>query len=209
MPPYYGPGTYNGMGSPSAGSCFSEVSLVNTALSYLQAEETAKAAQALGRPDEAQHYTGIADAIKQAFNTHFLNAAGDTYGDGRQTTSILPLAFGMVPPDKVAAVGAHLVHTIQQQNSSHLATGIFATRYLMDALAAMGHTDVAMTIFDQTSSPGFGFEIAHGATSSWEEWLYNSIMETHDHAMFAGINALLYTVLRASPRLRPAIGASP
>ncbi|MCL2732129.1 MAG: glycoside hydrolase family 78 protein [Actinomycetia bacterium] len=193
-PPYYGPGTNDGMGSPGAGSCFSEVSLVNTALSYLQAVDVAKAARALGHSDDATHYAALAEEIKQAFNAHFLNGAGDTYGDGRQVTSILPLAFGMVPQDKVAAVGAQLVHTITATNGGHLDTGIFGTRYLVDALAAIGRTDVAMTVLDKTDYPGFGFEIAHNATSSWEEWLYSSGMETHDHAMFGGINASLYTV---------------
>uniref|UniRef100_UPI00396A315F family 78 glycoside hydrolase catalytic domain n=1 Tax=Actinacidiphila rubida TaxID=310780 RepID=UPI00396A315F len=194
-PPYYGPGTNDGMGSPGAGSCFSEVSLVNTALSYLQAVDVAKSAQALGRSDDAAHYTALAADIGQAFNAHFLNSAGDTYGDGRQVTSILPLAFGMVPQDKVAAVGAQLVHTITVTNGGHLDTGIFGTRYLVDALAAIGRVDLATAALDKTDYPGFGFEIAHNATSSWEEWLYSSGMETHDHAMFAGVNASLYTVL--------------
>jgi alpha-L-rhamnosidase len=200
-PPYYGPGTNDGMGSPGAGSCSSEVSVVNTALSYLQAVDVAKSATALGHSADADHYNALADSIKQAFTSHFLNAAGDTYGDGRQVTSILPLAFGMVPAADVAGVGAQLVDTIVHKNGGHLDTGIFGTRYLVDALAAIGRTDLAMTALDQTSYPGFGFEIAHGATSSWEEWLYSSSMETHDHAMFAGVNASLYTVLAG---IRPA-----
>ncbi|MBY8882009.1 family 78 glycoside hydrolase catalytic domain [Actinacidiphila acidipaludis] len=194
-PPYYGPGTNDGMGSPGAGSCFSEVSLVNTALSYLQAADVAKAAQALGRTDDAAHYSALADSVKDAFNAHFLNSAGDTYGDGRQVTSILPLAFGMVPPDRTQAVGDQFVRTLTTTDGGHLDTGIFGTRYLVDALAAIGRTDLAMTALDKTDYPGFGFEIAHNATSSWEEWLYSSGMETHDHAMFAGVNASLYTAL--------------
>jgi len=194
-PPYHGPDANGGMGGPGAGSCFSEVSLVNTALSYLQATDVAKAARALGQDADALHFTALADSIKQAFNGRFLNAAGNGYGDGRQVTSILPLAFGMVPGDKVTAVGDHLVATITGPDNGHLDTGIFGTRYLMDALAATGHVDVALSVLTKTDYPGFGFEIAHGATSSWEEWLYSSNMETHDHAMFAGINASFYTVL--------------
>ncbi|MFJ8941516.1 family 78 glycoside hydrolase catalytic domain [Streptomyces sp. NPDC102365] len=194
-PPFYGPGTNDGMGSPEAGSCTSEVSLVNTALSYRQASVVAKAAQALGERADAAHFAELAGSIKRAFNDHFLNAAGDTYGDGRQTTSILPLAFGMVPTDRLEAVGDRLVDTIVRRNNSHLDTGIFGTRYLMDALRAIGRTDLAITMLGQTTYPGFGFQISRGATSSWEQWLYASSMETHDHAMFAGINASFITVL--------------
>jgi alpha-L-rhamnosidase len=194
-PPDHGPDVNGGLGGPRAGNCTSEVSVVNTALSYLQAVDVAKSAKALGVPADATHYQQLADSIAQAFNTRFLNAAGDTYGDGRQVTSVLPLAFGMVPAEHLKAVGAQLVDTILHKDAGHLDTGIFGTRYLMDALSAIGRVDVAMTVLDQKSYPGFGFEIAQGATSSWEEWTYDSSMETHDHAMFAGINASLYTQL--------------
>jgi alpha-L-rhamnosidase len=194
-PPDHGPEANDGMGSPSAGDCFSEVSLVNTALSYQQALNVAKAAQVVGTAAEASRYTDLANSIRDAFNDHFLSPDGTKYGSGRQTTSVLPLAFGLVPEAKVKAVGDQLVDTILTKDKGHLDTGIFGTRYLVDALAKIGRIDVAMTILNQPTYPGFGFEIAHGATTSWEQWLYSSAMETHDHAMFAGINASLYTEL--------------
>ncbi|MEV4513171.1 alpha-L-rhamnosidase C-terminal domain-containing protein [Dactylosporangium sp. NPDC049525] len=164
-------------------------------MSYRQALNVAKAATALGQTADATHYDQLAEGIKQAFNARFLNADGASYGSGRQTTSVLPLAFGLVPDANVTAVGARLVDTILNRNGGHLDTGIFGTRYLMDALARIGRIDVAMTILDSTSYPGFGYEISRGATTAWEEWTYASSMETHDHAMFAGINASLYTQL--------------
>ncbi|WUV83908.1 family 78 glycoside hydrolase catalytic domain [Streptomyces sp. NBC_01476] len=194
-PPDRSANANGGLGGPNAGNCTSEVSLVNTALSYLQAVDVAKAAAALGHRDDAAHFRRLADAIKQAFTSEFRNAAGDTYGDGRQVTSVLPLAFGMVPARDVAKVGAQLVDTILIKDGGHLDTGIFGTRYLMDALAGIGRIDVAMKVLDSRSYPGFGYEIGQGATSSWEEWTYASSMETHDHAMFAGINASFSTQL--------------
>ncbi|WP_051367074.1 family 78 glycoside hydrolase catalytic domain [Hamadaea tsunoensis] len=194
-PPDLSANANGGLGNSSAGACTSEVPVVNTALSYLQAVDVAQAAAALGQTADATHFTQLADNIKQAFNARFLNADGAGYADGRQTTSVLPLAFGMVPPADVDAVGTRLVDTILTRNGGHLDTGIFGTRYLMDALAAVGRTDVAMTVLDQTSYPGFGYEIGKGATTAWEEWTYYSSMETHDHAMFAGINSSLYTRL--------------
>ena len=194
-PPVYGPGVNDGRGSPGIGNCTSEVSLVNTALSYLQTADLALAATALGQTADAARYTTLASDIKNAFNATFLNPAHDCYADCRQVTSILPLAFGMVPADDLEAVGDHLVSTILDTNGGHLDTGIFGTRYLMDALTRIGRADVAMTVLDQTTYPGFGYEISQGATTDWEQWTYASNMESHDHAMFAGINASLYTQL--------------
>jgi len=194
-PPVHGAAANEGLGSPNAGDCFSEVSVVNTALSFKQAEDVAKAAEALAHPADAEHFRQLAGDIKDAFNQRFLNDAGNAYGDGRQTTSVLPLAFGMVPATNLKAVGDRLVQNILVDNDGHLDTGIFGTRYLVDALAAIGRIDVAMTVLDQRTYPSFGFEIGKGATTPWEQWTYAAGMLTHDHAMFAGINASLYTEL--------------
>lgn len=206
-PPVYGAGVNGGLGSPGIGSCGSEVSVVNTALSYLQAHDLALAAAALGNSADAVRYTTLAGAIASAFNATFLNAAHNGYADGRQTTSILPLAFGMVPAADVTAVGNQLVNTILVTGNGHLDTGIFGTRYLMDALTAIGRPDVAMTVLDQTSYPGFGYEISQGATTDWEQWTYASNMESHDHAMFAGINASFYTDLAGITATAPGYAA--
>jgi alpha-L-rhamnosidase len=194
-PPDHGPESNGGLGSATAGECFSEGSLVNTALAYRQACAVAQAAGVVGTPADVKHYGDLAAAIRAAFNAEFLQADGWTYGSGRQVTSILPLAFGMVPAANSDAVGNQLVERILGADDGHLDTGIFGTRYLLDALAAIGRVDVALTVLGQTTYPGFGFQIAHGATTTWEQWSYRAGMQTHDHAMFAGINASLYTVL--------------
>ncbi|MEV7623874.1 family 78 glycoside hydrolase catalytic domain [Actinoplanes sp. NPDC089786] len=193
-PPVRGPDAHDGQGSPSTGECFSERAIVNTALSYRQADDTAKAAAALGRTADAARFRRLAQDIADAFNARFLDPSGTGYGSGRQVTSVLPLAFGMVPEDRVAAVGARLADTVLTADHGHLDTGIFGTRYLIEALARAGRADVAATVLGTTTYPGFGYQISRGATTPWEQWTYESNMETHDHAMFAGVNATLYTV---------------
>jgi alpha-L-rhamnosidase len=66
---------------------------------------------------------------------------------------------------------------------------------------------MAMTVLDQTSYPGFGYEISQGATTDWEQWTYASNMESHDHAMFAGINASFYTDLAGITATAPGYAA--
>ena len=188
-PPERGPNANGGQGAPNAGDCFSERAAVNTALFYLQTNDTAKAAAALGKTDDAAHFNQLAASVAQAYTARFLGAPS------RQVVSVLPLAFGMVPADKIQAVGAKLVDTILTKDHGHLDTGIFGTRYLLDALARIDRMDVATTVLGQTTYPGFGYEIQRGATTPWEQWTYESGMETHDHAMFAGLNASLYTQL--------------
>lgn len=194
-PPVHGDQANGGMGGPGAGDCTSETLIVNNALWYQQTRDVAQAAEVLGNDADAAHFAEVADRIKDAFNEKFLNAAGDTYGSGRMTTSVLPLAFGMVPKANIDAVGDRLVRTVMTDNGGHLDTGIFGTRHLFDALKAVGRVDVAMTVLGKRSYPSFGFQIDNGATTPWEQWMYDAGMITHDHAMFAGINASLYTGL--------------
>lgn len=187
-----------GQGGQNVGGyneCFSEIPIVNTALFYRDATIMTDLARAFGHDADAQTFDALAQKIKTAFNDTFLNAAGNGYGDGRQTTSILPLAFGLVPSSNLHAVGQQLVDTIETTNSGHLDTGIFGTRYLIDALVAAGRPDVAISMLDQRTYPGFGYEISRGATTDWEEWPYLTSMESHDHAMFGGIDASMYNAL--------------
>jgi alpha-L-rhamnosidase len=213
-----------GVGGPDIDGyeeCFSEVSLVNTALAYRDARIVAAAARALGHGAEASHFDAEAEAIREAFEDEFADE-GTGYGSERQVTSILPLAFGMVPEGRRAAVSAALVERVLEHDEGHLDTGIFGTRFLLDALAAAGRPDVALTALDQTSYPGFGYEIefgpqiglpsGHGATTDWEEWAYESGKGSHDHAMFAGINASFMTDLAGIEPLSPGyaeVGVAP
>jgi alpha-L-rhamnosidase len=186
--------------------CFSEVSLVNTALAYRDARVVATAAEALDHATDATHFDSVAEAIESTFESTFGNA-GAGYGSERQVTGILPLAFGMIGAGaRREDVARALIERIEDEEPQmHLDTGIFGTRFLLDALVAADRPELALTMLDQTSYPGFGFEIefgpqiglppGHGATTDWEAWAYHSDKASHDHAMFAGINASFVTKL--------------
>jgi hypothetical protein len=203
-PPAPEPEAGAGIGGRDVGgyeACFSEIALVNTALAFRDAKLTADAARALGKGDEAAQFETLATRIESAFEQRFATAAG--YSSGIQVTSILPLAFGMVPESRRAVVAEGLVDRILGPDDGHLDTGIFGTRFMVEALDEAGRPDLALRILDQTTYPGFGYEIGfgpqiglapgHGATTDWEEWTYESGMESHDHAMWGGINSSFMT----------------
>lgn len=196
---------FGGLGSSTTGeyeTCFNDIALTNTALFYRAARIVARSAEELGRDADAEKYATLAKEIAAAFEARF-SAAGDTYGSGRQTTSVLPLAFGMVPEERVAAVGAALAERVAETDGGHLGTGIFGTRYLIDALAAAGRADLALGVLRKQTYPSYGFQIAQGATTAWEQWTYRAGMETHDHAMFTGINASYITHFGGITPLEP------
>jgi alpha-L-rhamnosidase len=91
-----------------------------------------------------------------------------------------------------------------EKDDGHLDTGIFGTRFLVDALVEAGRPDVALTVLQQRTYPGYGFQIGLGATTAWEEWTYSSAMHTYDHAMMAGINASFITEFGGIEPIEPA-----
>ncbi len=180
-----GPGGYKG--------CFSEGELTDTAMYYQSAVVAAESARVLGQAGDEAHFAKLAASIKSEFLKRHYHAATHTYSSGRQVTSVLPLAFGLAPEGEASRIAEALAAKVQGDNTGHVDTGIFGTRYLFDVLADYGYADLAFKVLTGTTEPGYGHQISLGATTTWEQWAYKVSMETHDHAMFAGPGATLYT----------------
>jgi alpha-L-rhamnosidase len=103
----------------------------------------------------------------------------------------------MVPSEEVDAVEDSLLRAVIDDQDYHLDTGILGTRYLLDVLSEIGRIDVAFRVATQTSYPGWGYMIREGATSLWERWekITGGGMNSHNHVMFAGIDAWFYKYL--------------
>ncbi len=172
---------------------FSEGELVGRAFQYRCARIVAEAAQVLGDHSTAERYTTMADQLRGDFEKRFYDPAKATYSSGRQVTSILPLAFDLVPPAQRAAVVAALRQRISGPDRGHLDAGIFGTRYLFEVLLDHGLADFAWAVLNAPGYPGYVDQIARGATTTWEQWNYAGSMQTHDHAMFVGPDATLFS----------------
>ncbi|WP_020617907.1 alpha-L-rhamnosidase [Paenibacillus daejeonensis] len=180
---------------------FREVEIVNTTLAYQQASVVSQAAGVLGRADDERHYAAHAERIRQAFQDRFHKGEG-RYGSGTQTSQVMPLALGLVPDMLVEQAVQQLVAAIQEKDG-HLDTGIYATRYLVDVLADHGHMDLAYSLLTRTTYPSFGWQIAQGATTLWEQWSFKGGMHSLDHAMFAGVGTSFYTRIAGIRPLSP------
>lgn len=182
---------------------FNDVPDVNTSLYVGAARIVAEAATVLGRPADATRFAALAEQIASAYHGRRFNAVTGTYGDGSQTTAVLPLAFGLVPAAEKGRVLDALVARISGPDRGHVDTGIFGTRYLLDVLADGGHADLGLSMLRQPGYPGFADQIAQGATTLWEQWTAKGGMNSHNHAMFAGIDSSLYSRLAGITALRP------
>ena len=179
-------------------NCFSEGEIVNTTLYYSITNLLSRIAGILGKAEDSVSYASRADSILTEFNRRQLNTSTNIYGSGRQVTYIMPLMCGIVAADRQIPVFNTLVtNIISKYSSGHFVTGIYGTSFLADVLCDYGRTDLAYTVFNQTTYPSFGDQIInHGATTTWEQWgvrTSESGMESHDHAMFSGADKTFYT----------------
>ncbi|NOY58539.1 MAG: family 78 glycoside hydrolase catalytic domain [Calditrichaeota bacterium] len=150
-----------------------------------------KAAQVLGKTDEAQHFAALADEIRKAYNRRFFYPEKNQYENGSQMSNAFPLFLGIVPRDHEAAVLQSLVDNIVKENKGHLTTGILGTKYMMQALAKYNRNDIAFLLATQTDYPGW-FDMVKNRTTLSEHWDQGG---SNNHVMFGSVDAWFYRTL--------------
>jgi alpha-L-rhamnosidase len=144
--------------------------LVSTAYHYNNCRIMVRAAKRLNKVDDEKRFVEMAEKLKAAFNKRFFDPATGQYQGGTQCSQVLPLAFGMVPPEHRKAVIDNLVNDILVTHKGHLSVGLIGMQWLMQVLTDIGRPDVAWTIVTQTTRPSWGYMIGKGATTIWERW---------------------------------------
>ena len=143
----------------------------------------------LGKQGDADEYSQLADRISMAFHKTYFHATKGQYSNGSQTSSVLPLAFGMVPEPDRQCVSQALIRKIEEQNKGHVGTGLIGGQWLMQTLSESGHAGVAYEIASQQTYPSWGYMASHGATTIWELWngdTANPAMNSGNHLMLVG-----------------------
>lgn len=163
--------------------------LVSMAYFYYDLCLIARHATILGKKDDAARYSDVAGHVKDAFNAKFFNAETNLYDNGTQTSSVLPLAYGLVPDDHIKAVAANLAENVLVKSEGHIGTGMIGCQWLMRALSDSGRLDVAYKLASQTTYPSWGYMVEQGATTVWELWNGDHgdpLMNSGNHVMQIG-----------------------
>ncbi|MBT4819750.1 MAG: family 78 glycoside hydrolase catalytic domain [Lentisphaerae bacterium] len=180
-------------GPPSEGPAIS-----STAWYYRLNEILENCAGLLGDEPCRDRCRALKAEIREAFNKRFLNSAKDGYETGteteyRQTSSIQPLAFGLVPDAHHSAVFTRLKSALCEAGRPSLNTGILGTRFLLEVLADNDEVDVAYALLTSEEYPSWGHWFANGGVSLEEAWELDR--RSFSHHMFGSIDAWLYQYL--------------
>jgi alpha-L-rhamnosidase len=163
--------------------------VLSTSYYYHLLRLMARFATLLGKQGDANDFNQLADRLVVAFNKTYFNQPIGRYSNGSQTSSVLPLAFGMVPEQDRQKVFQALVRKIEEQNKGHIGTGLVGGQWLLQVLSDNGRPDVAYEIASQKSYPSWGYMSGKGATTIWELWngdTANPAMNSGNHLMLVG-----------------------
>lgn len=143
--------------------------LISTAFFAYGTELMAKIAAVIDKPDEADEFTRLAEAIKHAFAGKFIGPDGHIV-EQSQTAALLTLQFDLPPENIRENIFADLIDNIINRREMHLSTGFIGTPYLAHVLTRFGRPDVAYGLIEQTTYPSWLYPVLQGATTIWERW---------------------------------------
>jgi alpha-L-rhamnosidase len=144
--------------------------LMATAYFYRNCRIVEQVAGLLGNAEDQHRFQDRAEKTAAGFRRRFFCSQSNKYESKTQCSYVLPLAFGLVPEDRRAAVVANLVDDILALHHGHLTVGLIGMQWYMQALTDMGRPDVAFAVATQTTRPSWGYMLSKGATSIWERW---------------------------------------
>ncbi|MFE2993021.1 hypothetical protein [Streptomyces sp. NPDC059262] len=117
---------------------------VGTAFLSRSTATLAAIADVLGHDTEAARYSRLAERIKEAWRTEFLDDTDRTTVD-TQASYVRALSYELAPEKLRDAVAARLAELIEAAGH-HLGTGLLSTADLLPALADTGHADLAYQV---------------------------------------------------------------
>jgi hypothetical protein len=190
----YGLGDWCDIGPKSPGvSQLTSFGITATGIYYADLLALERTARVLGETADAARYRDEAARLRETFNAKFFSAADSKYDRGSQTSSAMPLVLGLAPEASRAALLERLVADVRA-NSNRTTAGDIGYHFVVAALGEGSRSDVVHDILATTSGPGYGYQLAQGATALTEAWDANPKL-SQNHFMLGHVEEWFYRYL--------------
>lgn len=174
--------------------------LIATAFYAYSSKLLAKAADALGKRDDAERYAALSQKVAEQFRREFVTPSGRVAAP-TQTAYVLALMFDLLEEKDREPAAAKLAKYIED-NKDHLTTGFVGTPYLCFVLTRYGYTDLAYRLVLQKEYPSWLYSVTKGATTIWEHWdgikpdgtFWSDSMNSYNHYAYGAVGDWLYRV---------------
>ena len=177
-----------------------------TPLFYQSARYLAHLASQLGKTEDIERYSRLAEEIKKKYLDNFHAAGTGKFKPYTQASQAFALYLDLVSEDEREAALEYLIDKIMREHHGHLSTGIFGTKFLLDVLSRHGRNDVAWRIVNTKTFPGWGYMVEKGATTLWEHWEFSDNTFSHNHPMFGSVSEWFFKWLAGIQSQPDAIG---
>ena len=148
-----------------------------------------RAAEILGKSDDAAALAELEEKIRYAFDTALV--AGDgTVQIGSQTAQSCALYQSLVTGDVADKAFNRLTDRIASDGA--LDVGILGSKYLFRVLSERGRGDLALGLILQEGPKSISDWIVRGGGTLWEDW---DDGESRNHIMFGDVSAWFYQYL--------------
>ncbi|MDR1498426.1 MAG: glycoside hydrolase family 78 protein [Puniceicoccales bacterium] len=164
-----------------------------TAIYHYNATIMQQVASILGKSNDAERYRKLAADIKVAFNKKFYNEATGKIDRNSQAANAIALYTGLIPDDRRAAILQNLINDIRGRGNA-LTAGDVGYRYVLRALENSGRSDVIFDMNTRYDVPGYGRQLATGATALTESWQAYGFV-SNNHFMLGHLMEWLYAGL--------------
>lgn len=171
--------------------------LIATAYFAHSTDLVARAAEVLGRGEDARSYRALFEHIRAAFEREYVTATGRLTSN-TQTAYVLALDFGLLPDSLRADAARRLAEDVRTMG--HLTTGFLGTPALTRILSENGYIEDAYTLLLNESYPSWLYEVKRGATTVWERWdgqkpdstFQESSMNSFNHYAYGAVGDWMY-----------------
>lgn len=143
--------------------------VTGTAIYYYDLNIMEKIALMLGKSADAAKYRQLATEIRKSFNDTFFNKETRQYATGSQTANAMAVFMKLVEPQYKVAVVENIIKDIRSKNNG-LTAGDIGYRYVLRVLEDEGRSDVIFDMNSRSDVPGYGYQLAQGATALTESW---------------------------------------
>ena len=144
-----------------------EKDLIATAYLAHSADIVSRAAEVLGKREDAARYRALFENVRAAFQHEFLTQSG-RITSSTQTAYVMALDFDLVPDSLRAKAAGHLADDVKRMG--HLTTGFLGTPALTRMLSDNGYLKEAYGLLLREEYPSWLYEVKQGATTVWERW---------------------------------------
>ncbi len=190
----YGLGDWFDIGPDSPGqSQLTSNGVTATAIYYYNTTLMQKMAELLNKSDDAKKYEKLAADIKIAFNETFWDKGTNTYDRNSQAANAVAIYMGLTEEVNSKQTLENLIADIRGRNNA-LTAGDVGYRYVLRALEANNASDIIYDMNCKYDVPGYGWQLAHGATALTESWQAYGFV-SNNHCMLGHLMEWLFSGL--------------